>query len=91
MGSPNGLLKLKVGYKGIGKTSMLNKTSIKIISMSAGAIIALAMAAMFGVPGLMLGAILGIFGSISLHERLVKIQPENRRRMRRTLRNEGLG
>jgi hypothetical protein len=69
---------------------MLTETNIKIASILSGIGIAGLAGVLFSLPGLLLGSILGYFAAIMLIEHLRKFIPENRRRLRRTLRNEGL-
>jgi hypothetical protein len=70
---------------------MMSPKSVKLIAILAGVSITAVMGLLFSIPGLLLGAITGLFTGLFLVERLEGMRPENRRRRRRMLRNEGLG
>jgi uncharacterized protein YneF (UPF0154 family) len=70
---------------------MSSDKTIKVTSAFVGLAIALALALIFGIPGILLGAIVGVVAGLSLKEWLYKNKPENRRRARRMMRNEGMG
>jgi predicted PurR-regulated permease PerM len=69
---------------------MTSDKTIKLVSVAIGIVVMLAMSVLFGIPGLLLGAILGAIAALIANERLQRMKPENRRRERRMLRNEGL-
>lgn len=64
--------------------------SMTLISILSGMMIAAAAGLLFHVPGLLLGAIVGVIAGMSIRTQLEKMQPENRRRQRRMMRHEGL-
>jgi uncharacterized protein YneF (UPF0154 family) len=70
---------------------MSSDKSIKVVSALSGFVVMALMALVFSVPGLLLGAIFGLFLALWLHDWLQKNKPENRRRIRRMMRNEGVG
>lgn len=69
---------------------MLTDRSIFFASALSGLFVTIVMFLLFGIPGLLLGAILGLFGAMFLSEQLRAMLPENRRRVRRMKRYEGL-
>jgi uncharacterized protein YneF (UPF0154 family) len=69
---------------------MLTNKSIFAACTALALILIAAMYLLVGVPGLLLGAIIGVFAAMMLHEKLVAMLPENRRRVRRMMRHEGL-
>lgn len=70
---------------------MTSDKHIKIVSVLFGIAIMVMSSVLMGIPGLLLGAIVGIFGTVTMVEWLNKRKPENRRRIRRMMRNEGVG
>ena len=69
---------------------MLSAKSINLIAIFSGMSIAVLMGLLFSIPGFLLGAIIGVFASLSIKGWLVSMQPENRRRHRRMMRHEGM-
>lgn len=69
---------------------MLTNKSIFAACTALALILIAAMYLLVGLPGLLLGAIVGVFAAMMLHEKLVAMLPENRRRVRRMMRHEGL-
>lgn len=68
---------------------MLTDRSIFFASAFSGLFVTGLMFVFFSIPGLLLGAILGLFGAMFLSEQLRAMLPENRRRVRRMKRFEG--
>jgi uncharacterized protein YneF (UPF0154 family) len=72
------------------RQKMESDKNIKIVSVLFGLAIAIVSGLVFSIPGLLLGVIVGVIAALSLKEWLHKNKPENRRRARRMMRNEGL-
>jgi ABC-type lipoprotein release transport system permease subunit len=69
---------------------MQTKSLIRICAAGSGVFIAVVLMLMMGFPGLLLGSVIGLVAAITINERLQRMTPENRRRVRRMMRNEGL-